>query len=119
MTASQPNKAQTRVPLVQWAKERGVPRVTAWRWADSGVLNGRDAAHPLAWKEGCRWYVAPDVYRAPAPEPEVPASEQAQRLVRALREWVNDLEAALQRHGVFDDYAAPTPRSISRTGRRP
>ncbi|HXI18728.1 MAG TPA: hypothetical protein VNM48_20375 [Chloroflexota bacterium] len=60
---------QTRIPLGRWAVAVGVNPSTAWRWADSGRLNGSDAAHPLAWQDGGRWYVAPQVY---APEPATP-----------------------------------------------
>ena len=51
----------TAITLREWALARGVNPSTAWRWADSGRLNGSDADHPLAWQDGGRWYVSSHV----------------------------------------------------------
>ena len=54
--------APSRIPLRQWALARGVNPSTAWRWADSGRLNGSDHDHPLAVQDDSgRWFVSSHV----------------------------------------------------------
>ena len=52
----------TPTTLRQWALARGVNPSTAWRWADSGRLNGSDHDHPLAVQDDSgRWHVTSHV----------------------------------------------------------
>jgi len=83
MTALAIARSQTPTTLRQWALARGVNPSTAWRWADSGRLNGSDADHPLAVRDGGRWFVSSHVC-PPAPAVEAAPLELSDAVIALL-----------------------------------
>lgn len=95
MTATAP--PASLVPLRLWAVMTGTPLRTAQHWADEGVLDGSDKAHPVAVKHGGRWYVAPLAYRETV-EIQVPVLDEAAvnaRIADALRRVASQIEGGL------------------------
>lgn len=90
MTATTPPDL---IPLAEWAAQAGVSVRTAQRWADEGLLNGADQAHPQACRDTAnRWLVAPHVYTRMQPAPASPQEIDPRALAGLFREFATYLE---------------------------